>query len=138
MTCRECQERLFTASRNGEIEAATGAHVATCAACQSFADALGAIAADLDRWRRPVTAMETEGARAALVARLTSPPAARVTLLDRPLLPMLLGAAATATGVTAAPDWARGLLLIWLAMAGLAALILLLQSAWRSPRWEEG
>lgn len=136
MTCRDCQERLFAARCSGVPSEETEVHLLRCPACRDFATALAEVAPGLREWDAPPD-RSSATRRAALVVRLAAPPRARVTPLDRPLVPALLGAAGTALGAVIMPDWARGLLFAWLAGAGLVALLVLLQTPWRgAPRGE--
>jgi hypothetical protein len=132
VTCHECQERLLSVA--GAAYSDCSEHLTRCAACRDFAHAAAAVGGPLRGWDLPVSPSDTASARAALVARLAEAPKPAVTPLDRPLLPTLLGSLAAVLGIGLAPDWARGILLGWLAVAGLSALLVLLQSAWRGAR----
>ena len=138
MTCREWEERIAIASRDGAGDEALYQHLANCPACLQFAGQMAAVAAALSSWEMPAPeGAAAEAARSALLERLAAirpsssgQPGRRPSfrIVEQPAAIAVAGAAAMAAGASAAPGWVRWALVCWAAIAALVVSVVLLHS----------
>jgi hypothetical protein len=136
MTCRDWEERIAAAARDGDPDSTVYQHLVRCPHCLEFAGQTAAVAAALANWEVPAPAgSAAEASRAALAERLaairkSSPgrPEQRLgfRILDQPAAIAVAGAAAMAAGAAAAPGWVRWALVCWAALAALVVSVVLL------------
>ncbi len=147
--CWECEEILAAMTRgqrapeeDAELPWAVAAHLAGCAPCRDFREQSAAVAVTLAAWEAPAAAAPT---RAACVAALAerfarrapdpalAPQERRDSLRElaarasrHPGLIGVLGAAASVSGVLAAPTWVQQVAIGWAAAAAIFASMVLL------------
>jgi hypothetical protein len=145
VSCRECEELIVTAAREGRTLEAAAEHLAQCGACGEFAKEAAVIVSALANWRAPMPAehamntayavlldrraarnrREASGLRNALVF-LPAPPTRMVLTHAHPALLVLPGAAAVAVGLAMVPDWARAAAACWAAISTALVTVVLL------------
>jgi hypothetical protein len=141
MICRDWEERIAAAARDGDPGSILYQHLARCPHCLQFAREIAVVAPALASWEVQAPAESAaEAARAALAERLAAihkaapgRPDRRLVfrIVEQPAAIAVAGAAAMAAGAVAAPVWVRWTLVCWAAIAALIVSVVLMHDGRR-------